>query len=99
MTYVLTEEGKKYLREGLPERHLIDLLKDRSGIPMKEANTRLGQDFSIALQWCKKYECIEVSGGKIILTNDNVKEINDQEKVLHEIAHSKEVPEDLLNVL
>ena len=70
MTYVLTEEGKKYLKHGLPERRLVELIKDRNGISMKDANSALGEDFSIALQWCKKLKYIEVSSGKLILSNE-----------------------------
>ena len=68
MTYILTNEGKRYLKEGLPEKRLIGLIKDRNGISIKDANSSLGTDFAIALQWCKKLKCVEVINGKLILT-------------------------------
>ncbi len=99
MSYVLTEEGKRYLKIGLPEKRLIELIKDRRGISMKDANSQLGKDFSIALQWCKKYKCTEVAGGRLILAEDKVKEIDEQTNALKQLAQGKEPTENILNLL
>lgn len=62
--YVLTEEGKKYAREGLPEHRLYKLLKERgslrvSEIPFEEKN--------IALVWLSKKGVIKIEQGIIRL--------------------------------
>ncbi|MBI2584050.1 MAG: phenylalanine--tRNA ligase subunit alpha [Candidatus Aenigmarchaeota archaeon] len=69
--YRLTEEGRKYLKEGLPERRLIELLK-RGSASIEAAKKALGPGFGIALQWCKKHDCIELKGGNISLSSDKI---------------------------
>ncbi len=86
--YVLTEEGKKYLKKGLPEKRLIELIRD-GPVEMKEATQKLGKEFSIALQWCKKYDCVEVVHGKLTLTKEP-KEIEDQQNGLKDVSDDKE---------
>lgn len=102
MTYVLTEEGRKYMKHGLPERRLLKLLEETHSISMKEATNLLGRDFSIALQWCKKYDSIRTSDGRIILTLLDEKiqnEINNQEATLRDLSFGKEADEKILNIL
>src|SRR3989338_7144503 len=99
MSYVLTEEGRRYLKHGLPERRLIELVKNRNGVSMKDASSTLGGEFSIALQWCKKYECIEATGGKLILVEEKVKEIEEQTDAMERLAGGEEPAEDLLQIL
>ena len=99
MSYVLTEEGRRYLKYGLPEKRLIELIKERNGISMKDASGALGNEFSIALQWCKKYKCIEVSHGNLILTDDKIREIDEQTESMKDLAAGKEPAEDALQVL
>jgi phenylalanyl-tRNA synthetase alpha chain len=82
--YSLTEEGRNYREHGLPEKKLIELLKHGS-LSMKETSEKLGREFAIALQWCKKYRCIEVVEGKLHLTREHPKEIADQEKALYDV--------------
>lgn len=99
MTYILTEEGKRYTKIGLPEKRLIGLIKGRNGISMKDAQACLGGDFSIALQWCKKYGCVEVVGGKLIITDDVPKDITEQERGLKELATDKKPNDAVLQTL
>src|SRR3989338_221751 len=97
--YELTGEGKRYLKHGLPEKRLIELIKERNCISMKDASSALGNEFSIALQWCKKYKCIEVSHGNLILIEDKIREIDEQTESMKNLAAGKEPPEDALQVL
>lgn len=97
MTYVLTEEGKKYLKKGLPERRLIELLKEKNGLYLNDA--KQVDDFAIAFQWCKKYKCIDVIDNRIILTKEQPKEVSDQEHALKEIGSGKEPKDELLQIL
>ena len=97
--YELTGEGKRYLKHGLPEKRLIELIKERNGISMKDASGVLGNEFSIALQWCKKYKCIEVSHGNLILIEDKIRGIDEQTESMKDLAAGKELPEDVLQIL
>ncbi len=61
--YQLTEEGKKYLKEGLPEKRLAELLKGRMSIEI--ARKRM-EDFNIALIWAKKNGWIKVEKDNLV---------------------------------
>ncbi len=98
MGYVLTEEGKQYLEFGLPEKRLIRLIEDRNGITIKEASEHLGREFSIALQWCKKYGCIEVSEGRLHL-KEHPKELASQEKALHDVFQEGKTSDSMTDLL
>ena len=67
MVYVLTDEGRKYLKEGLPEEQLMWSLT--KPVTMEEAKGKV-PNFSIALQWAKKNGWILVSSGEITLVKD-----------------------------
>ncbi|RLG15852.1 phenylalanine--tRNA ligase subunit alpha, partial [Candidatus Pacearchaeota archaeon] len=54
--YELTEEGKKYLKEGLPEINLIKKLKEKE---LSFEEVKKSQNFNIALQWAKKNNWIK----------------------------------------
>jgi len=60
--FVLTNEGKKYLTNGLPEKRLVEILD--KPLKMDEAKKRL-DDFSIAITWAKKNKWIEIKNGKL----------------------------------
>ncbi|MFA4819980.1 MAG: phenylalanine--tRNA ligase subunit alpha, partial [Candidatus Aenigmatarchaeota archaeon] len=97
--YALTEEGIKYLKHGLPEKRLIELLKEKNGLSMKDAAKWLGGEFAVAFQWCKKYKCITITDGKLMLVSDVSGEIKHQENALKEIASGREPEPDVLQIL
>ena len=97
--YALTEEGIKYLKHGLPEKRLIELLKENNDLLMRDATKELGGEFAIALQWCKKYKCITVTDGKLALAGDMPRETKHQESALKEIAAGREPDPDVLQIL
>ena len=60
----LYEEGKKYLKEGLPEERLASILKK----PMLLVEVRKKvPDFTIGLSWAKKNGWIKIEKGKLSL--------------------------------
>lgn len=59
--YVLTEEGERYLRDGLPEKRLRELLKK----PTPLADLKDTADFAVGLQWAKKHGWVQIKGGKL----------------------------------
>ncbi|MBS3054106.1 MAG: hypothetical protein J4431_01055 [Candidatus Aenigmarchaeota archaeon] len=62
--YKLTDEGKKYLEQGLPEKRLADALA-KGPISMAEAQKM--EDFSVAMQWAKRNGWIEIRDGRLRL--------------------------------
>jgi phenylalanyl-tRNA synthetase alpha chain len=97
--YKLTEEGKEYLKEGLPEKNLV-LLLDK--MPQKSAT--LGKlipkvkNFPIALKWALEKEWVMKRGDEIILMKPVPEEIP-EEKALKKIEAGKEVEEKILKIL
>jgi phenylalanyl-tRNA synthetase alpha chain len=65
VSYRLTEEGEKYLKDGLPEERLISLLSKTDDI--NELKKLMGDEFQIALGWLRKKGAVEVKNGKIKL--------------------------------
>ena len=51
--YTLTKEGEEYVREGLPEVNLANMLD--KPLPRKNLQ-KIVKNFSIALQWAKKMD-------------------------------------------
>ena len=68
--YELTEEGKKYLKEGLPEINLIKKLKEKE---LSFEEVKKSQNFNIALQWAKKNNWIKIEKGILKLTEKGKK--------------------------
>ncbi|MEM5875369.1 MAG: phenylalanine--tRNA ligase subunit alpha [Candidatus Aenigmatarchaeota archaeon] len=99
MHYVLTDEGESYLRNGLPERKLIEFLEKFGGkAPISEIEKEV-ENLSIALLWAKKKGWIEIKFNDIIL----IKKPDDypEEKALKNIKEGKieEVEKDILEIL
>lgn len=63
--YRLTEEGMEYLKEGLPEKVLVDVLK-AGPMEFEQAKNKI-DNFNIALQWAKKNGWVELKEGKLVL--------------------------------
>ncbi|MDK2795645.1 MAG: phenylalanyl-tRNA synthetase alpha chain [Archaeoglobaceae archaeon] len=63
--YILTEEGKRYLRDGFPEEKLIKMLSQTDRID--ELKSMLGDEFQIAVGWLRKNNVLEIKEGKIRL--------------------------------
>src|SRR3989344_8237598 len=89
----LTEEGKKYLKEGLPEKRLAELL-EKGPISMQDAQ-KLG-NLSVALQWGKKNGWVDIKNGKLVLLKKPGKTI---EEYLLKIEKNEKVPEETAKLL
>ena len=68
--YAITEEGKKYLREGLPEQKLADIVKMKP-TAIKEVKNKI-DNFSIALAWAKKKGLVKIENGVLYFLKDDV---------------------------
>lgn len=98
MKYKLTEEGKEYLKSGLPEKRLVDLL---DSLPQKSA--KIGKialkvkNFPIALKWAMEKGWVIKRGDEIILLR-KPEEVPEQE-ALEKIEKGEEVSSDMLKIL
>ncbi len=97
--YKLTNEGEEYLEKGLPERRLVELLKEEPShfIRMEDAIKKI-KNFHIAIKWAMENGWIEIKGSAIILKRYPEGELP-EEKALKEIKEGKEVDEKILKVL
>src|SRR3989338_1000181 len=97
--YRLTKEGRRYLDAGLPEKKLIGLLREKGDMKMGDAKGLIS-DFNIALQWCKKYDCIEMNGGIIKLVSDKIPDdISEQETGLSCVDEGRAVGKGAASIL
>ncbi|MBN2101879.1 MAG: phenylalanine--tRNA ligase subunit alpha [Candidatus Aenigmarchaeota archaeon] len=92
--YQLTDEGKKYLKKGLPERRLYELVKD--AIPIKDAQKMI-DDFSIGLMWAKKNGWVKIEKG--IIVREGVVSDTDAEKGLKLVSEGKTPPDKIASLL
>ena len=93
--YTLTDEGRNYLKYGLPEMRLIELLMS-GPVDFTEAKEKV-ENFSIALQWAKKHGWIKIENNKLALVR-NPKNIPEYE-ALKKLADGDHVENRLLDVL
>ncbi|MEM3567798.1 MAG: phenylalanine--tRNA ligase subunit alpha [Thermoplasmata archaeon] len=96
----LGEEGKKYLKEGLPERKLFDLCRMQKETGIAEAKDALGEIFSIALMHLKNAGAL-VEGGKIRIEDAGKIEerIRTREEFLNNLSEPREEKEIDRNLL
>jgi len=81
-SYVLSELGRKYLREGLPERRLLDILEERKEIPIEELEKFFDKDeITFSLGFLRRNNAIEIRNGKVIFK----KRINTYDDLLRRI--------------
>lgn len=86
---IITEEGKKYIENGLPEENLAELAENNP-ITIQEAKNKI-ENFSIALSWAKKKNLIDIDKGKIIFKKHD--DSNDLD-LLKKIEKGEDVSED-----
>jgi len=89
----LTEEGKKYLREGLPEKNLAKLL-EKGPLKLEEAQI---ENLPIAIQWAKKNGWIKIDKG--LLTLVKKPGVLVEEDALAKIEKGEKVDPNLLSTL
>ena len=97
--YRLTEEGKKYLLQGLPEKNLIKLLSKEGPLRINEI---ILDSKEIAIAWAKKNNWIKIENGIVMLTFEGIKAVEEEyplEKALQEIDTKGETEEKLVKIL
>ncbi|MCS7130491.1 MAG: phenylalanine--tRNA ligase subunit alpha [Archaeoglobaceae archaeon] len=92
--HVVSEEGKKYLKEGFPEEKLLKMLSESSDL--EELKSKLGNEFQIAVGWLRRKNVLELKEGKIrLLAEPELVE----RRALEKLANGEEVDEEVLQVL
>jgi len=71
---MLTEEGKKYLKEGLPEKKLVEKVYEK---PLPLSDIKI-PNMNIALAWAKKMGWVSFHEGKIEATPEGKKALKEQ---------------------
>ena len=95
--YRLTKEGEKYSKIGVPERRLVNLLKEKGGkIDVKEAS-KVVEELGIAIKWCLENGWIEKKGSTLKLLK--VPDKTDVEKAIERLSEGKTVEKDLIKKL
>lgn len=93
--YRLTAEGQDYLKNGLPEKNLVEILKKS---PENFENLKLKvKNFPIAFQWAKKRKLIEEKEGKFFLVTKDFQ--FPEQFALEKISRNENVSEEILNIL
>jgi phenylalanyl-tRNA synthetase alpha chain len=92
--YRLTEEGRGYLRDGLPETNLANALK--TPLSIKKAKKRV-KNFNIALLWAKKNGWVRIAEGKLIPLKKPTKTLT--QEGLETISKAEEPGDEILNLL
>ncbi|MCW1301665.1 MAG: phenylalanine--tRNA ligase subunit alpha [Candidatus Parvarchaeota archaeon] len=98
VSYVLTEKGKKYQKEGLPEYRIARLLEDKRGTTYKDLDS-LGLDrdeLNAAIGILKRENMIEINGNQISLTGSSSKLLH-KNSSLNDIADKKEIDMGLMD--
>ena len=96
MSYRLTKEGKEYLKHGLPEIQLVRALEIKKSLKIEEIK-KLVQNFSIAIQWAKKYGWVEVRGDDVILSDISKNSL--EEEGLRKIDNNQQLDDEVLKLL
>ncbi len=92
--YKLTEEGRRYLERGLPERRLLGILD--APLELKDASERV-ENFSIALQWAKKGGWVDIRDGRIHPVDKPT--TFPQEEALRKVSEGESVDDSVLKTL
>ena len=98
----LGKEGKEYLKEGLPERQALKMMK-KSSVAIGDLQKKLGkQKFGIAMTWLMRKRLAKKEGGDLVLTSDGKKALTKKtsdEEALESVSKSKEIPQRAIDVL
>jgi phenylalanyl-tRNA synthetase alpha chain len=98
MQYVLTEEGEKYLKNGLPEKNLVLYLEKFGKVPISDLEKEI-ENFDIALLWAKKKGWVELKFNELVLVKKP--ESFPEEEALRKIKENRvnEVDSEMLKIL
>lgn len=91
--YRLTDEGKKYLKKGLPEERLVGVLEKSGNLEMDEVKERIDTP-SIAINWALKNGWVEIKNGTAKLKENPGK--TKLQKSLKRLSEGKEVDKKIV---
>jgi phenylalanyl-tRNA synthetase alpha chain len=96
--YKLTDEGRQYLEEGLPEKKLAKLAS-KGAVDVKKAKQL--ENFAVAVQWAKKKNWVVVAQGEIELIEDmnKINEDDEIEKALTRVKQKKRIDNEIAKLL
>ena len=69
----LSETGKEYAKEGLPERRTLEVLNKEESIPMKDMASKAGLDpaeVKVAIGWLRKKKWATIDKGNVKITDE-----------------------------
>ena len=93
---LLTELGKKYLSEGLPEYRVFEFIKRNGSVEYRQIFSDIGMEkdeISAAIGYLKKYSIIIDRGGKLTTDKDKEKQIYGRNSMLSQIKEGKSIDE------
>jgi phenylalanyl-tRNA synthetase alpha chain len=96
--YKLTEEGSDYLKNGLPEKQLLNLIGD--GKPLEEISKL--PKAQIAIGWARRNTWIEIENKIVKITELGKKAINEKtevEKALEEVGKEGKTDQEIIKQL
>jgi phenylalanyl-tRNA synthetase alpha chain len=98
MAYRLTQEGKEYLEEGLPEKNLVELINShpQKAVKLERAVTRI-KNFPIALKWAMDNRWIDKRGNELILIK--YPEKFPVQEALEKVSRNEEIEERFVKIL
>lgn len=91
--YSITEEGRCYLEDGLPEERLLKKLKKTTPISKLKAMP----DFNIALMWAKKKGWVKVEKGKVKPLKEAT--TSPEKTALQSLSQGKNINQDDIKLL
>jgi phenylalanyl-tRNA synthetase alpha chain len=93
--FELTDEGRKYLKSGLPEKNLLEVLR-KGPIAFDRAKNSV-ENFSVAFQWAKKKGWVEVKDGKLRIVKEPP--TMPEQEILRRVGEGEDVSADIVEVL
>ena len=94
----LTDLGREYLRDGLPEEKLVRLLEASGGaLPLDEVSRRLGADASAAVAHALRWGAVRIEGGRVELAKPGFR--SPDRALLEKVAAGEELAGDELRRL
>ncbi len=96
-TFTVTEEGKKYLREGFPEERLYHFLKEKNKCTIEDIKNYLGNDYKIAMANIAKMGIKPLNGILEFKDGKFIQEFKSRKDALYSIENGATVPDEIIN--
>ncbi len=84
--YILTNLGEEYIKKGLPEKRLLEYIKERKEVGLEELKKIFKSDeLNFALGYLRKNGGVKIENGKVIY----IKDVEIKQEVLNKIKDGK----------